>query len=416
MIEAARNWAGNVTYRADRIHYPSTVDEVQHIVRSETNIRGLGSRHSFSRIADSAALVDVSQLPSRFEIAADRSAVTVDAGMTYGRLVGLLAPESLAVHNLASLPHISIAGAIATGTHGSGLRLGNLATAVSGLELITGTGDLISLTREHPDFDGAVVSLGALGVLVAVTLDVEPSFQVEQRVYDDVRLDDLARNARTMFGAAYSVSAFTDWTDNAQQLWVKHRVGAQRIDISSEFGITAAVDNRHPIRGLSADACTPQLGVTGSWADRLPHFLLDFTPSVGEEIQSEFFVDIADAAAAVAAVRSVQPDIESALVVSELRTIAADHLWLSPHNGRDTLALHFTWVLDQELAERAARIVTEALIGLDPRPHWGKVFDPTLFDATGYPHLAEFLDLADRLDPERRFRNTWFDEVLIRSR
>ncbi len=405
-----QNWAGNVTYSASEVARPGSMTELAAAITSGPRVRALGSRHSFSTIADAATILDTTGLPEFLELSADRDAVTVNGSMTYGRLVELLAPFRFALHNLASLPHISIAGAIATGTHGSGDRNGNLATAVRALQIMTPDAEVLSLDRSDPDFAGAVVSLGALGVVTAVTLEIEPAFDVEQTVYDGPDLAAVGESFDDIFSSAYSVSAFTMWQGKAEQLWVKHRVG----DESKPLSFVEATEKRHPILGIDAQACTDQFGVPGAWADRLPHFKMEFTPSAGEEIQSEFFVDRNDAAAAIAAIDAVGAEIADALLISELRTVARDDLWMSPHVGRDSLAIHFTWVPDQSLAEAAASTVANAIGHLSPRAHWGKVFDPSQFDLRQFDRLSDFTSLVERVDPRGRFQNDWYATVLER--
>lgn len=402
-----KNWAGNVTYLADSVVRPESMSQLAAAIDAAPKARALGSRHSFTNIADSATIIDTTGLPEFLELSADRSTVTVNGSMTYGRLAELLAPFRFAVHNLASLPHISIAGAIATGTHGSGDRNGNLASAVAGIQIMTPEGEIFSSTRGEPDFNGAVVSLGALGVVTGVTLDIGPAFSIEQRVYDGPSLTDLGESFDVVFSSAYSVSAFTMWRGQAEQVWVKHRVG----DDQRTLPFVAATEKRHPLLGIDAEACTGQFGVAGLWSDRLPHFKMEFTPSVGDEIQSEFFVDRADAAAAISAIDAIGGDLAEALLVSELRTIAADDLWMSPHVGRDSLAFHFTWIPDQAKAEDAAHRVADAISHLSPRAHWGKVFDPTQFDLGQFERLADFHALTERLDPKGRFQNSWHQAI-----
>jgi xylitol oxidase len=406
-----RNWAGNVSYEPGSVVRPTSVEELGRVIASASAdrraVRALGSRHSFNRIAYAETVIDTSGLPERFEILEDRTAVTVNGSMTYGRLVELLEPHGLAVHNLASLPHISIAGAITTGTHGSGSGNGNLATSVAALSIMTADGSIWSVSRGDIDFAGAVVSLGALGVMTSVTLDVLPAFDVAQQVFIGAPLTEAVDRFEEIFSSGYSVSVFTHWRGSADQIWVKYRAG----DTSGAVPGQAATKRLHPIIDLDAEACTEQLGIAGSWADRLPHFRMDFTPSSGEEIQSEFFVDLADGPAAIQALDHLGAELGDAMMVSELRTIAADDLWLSQSYGRPSLAFHFTWQPDQAVADAAARAVGAALAELSPRPHWGKVFDPAQFDLTKFDRLADFLALVDRLDPNGTFSNQWFTDV-----
>lgn len=406
-----KNWAGNLEYTADDIACPVTVSEVAAELTGAAHVRALGTRHSFNDIADAPTIIDMRSLGEHLELHADRTSITVNASMTYGRLAELLAPLGFAVHNLASLPHISIAGAISTGTHGSGRRNGNLATAVRGVELATSSGEVGRLVAGDDDFPGAVVGLGALGVLTKVTLEIEPAFDVRQHVFDDLESATFGENLESIMGAAYSVSGFTRWNGVVEQVWVKDRVGRDPAPGDELFGAARADVNRHPIRGVNAEACTEQLGVVGSWSERLPHFRLDFTPSAGAEIQSEFFVPWADARPALDAIHAVGPRLTEALLISEIRSVQGDDLWMSPHHGRDSLALHFTWGPDQAAAEAAATLVGDVLAEFDARVHFGKVFAPRHGNLASFERLDDFLELTSRFDPRGAFRNAWFDRV-----
>jgi xylitol oxidase len=409
------NWAGTHAYRATRIHRPSTVEELQEIVARAPRVRVLGSRHSFSDIADSAELVSLEGLPADIVVDRERMTVAVGAGVRYGELAEALNAEGLALHNLASLPHISIAGAIATATHGSGDGNGNLATAVAGLQLVTSDGELIDVARGDSDFDGLVVGLGALGAVVRVMLDVEPSYEIRQRVFERLEWDALVEHFDAIAATGYSVSVFTRWGAAVEQVWVKSRVADGPEEIRDElFGAVAATVDRHPIIGLDPVNCTPQLGVAGLWSDRLPHFRMGFTPSKGDEIQSEFFAPRAHALAAIEAMRGLGDRLEPLLLVSEIRTMAADRLWMSPQCGQATAALHFTWKREPEAVLRALAEVEAALRPVGARPHWGKVFVARAADiAPLYERLGDFVALMERLDPRGAFRNAWLEERVL---
>jgi alditol oxidase len=409
------NWAGTHAYRATRIHRPSTVEELQEIVARAPRIRVLGSRHSFSDVADSAELVSLEGLPADIVVDRQRMTVSVGAGVKYGELAETLNAEGVALHNLASLPHISVAGAIATATHGSGDGNGNLATAVAGLQLVTSDGELIDVARGDPDFDGVVVGLGALGAVTRVSAAIEPSYEIRQRVFERLEWDALFEHFDAIAATGYSVSAFTRWGEDVEQVWVKSRVADGPEEVRDElFGAVAATVDRHPIIGLDPINCTPQLGVAGLWSDRLPHFRMGFTPSKGDEIQSEFFVPRARAVAAIEAMRGLGDRLEPLLLVSEIRTMAADRLWMSPQCGQATAALHFTWKREPEAVLRALAEVEAALRPLGARPHWGKVFVARAADiAPLYEHLGDFVALMERLDPRGAFRNAWLEERLL---
>lgn len=407
------NWAGNLTYGASALREPDSVDELCEIVAAEPVVRGLGSRHSFNRIADTTGVqVSVAALPAVIDIDPDARQVTVSAGLRYGELVEELDRAGWALHNLASLPHISVAGAIATGTHGSGDHNGSLASSVAGLELVTADGSLLTVRRGEPDFAGMVVSLGCLGIVTRVTLDIVPTFQVRQDVYEGVSWESIADHLDAITASAYSVSMFTDWGDaGAGQAWLKSR--ADVTPPADFFGAPPATRELHPLPDESAEFTTRQLGAPGAWWDRLPHFRLGFTPSNGEELQTEYLVPRFHAQGAIDAVRSLAPVIRPHLFVSELRTIAADDLWLSPSHDVDCLAIHFTWRMHVPEVTALLPTLDDALVEFGARPHWGKVFESSRERlAVAYPHIADFRTLAERLDPNGTFRNAQTTEWL----
>ena len=415
MSVTERNWAGNHRYRAERIHRPSTLEEVQEIVAAAGQVRALGSRHSFSDIADATELVTLSALPA--DVVLDRAAATVScgAGVTYGELAGVLNGEGMALHNMASLPHISVAGAVATATHGSGDANGNLATAVAGLEMVTSSGDVVTASRGDPDFDGLVVGLGALGVVTRLTLDVEPAYDVRQRVFEELAWDMLFEHFGEITAGGYSVSVLTRWGGTVDQVWVKSRVTDAREAVRHDlFGARPATVDRHLILGLDPVNCTPQLGRAGSWSDRLPHFRIGFTPSSGAELQSEYLVPREHAVDAIQAVRALAERIRPLLQVCEIRTIAADDLWMSPQYGRDTVGIHFTWTLEPDAVVRVLTDLEPALAPYAARPHWGKLF---LTDATTiaarYERLPDFARLVETHDPRGAFRNEWLEAHVL---
>ncbi len=411
------NWAGNYFYGASALHRPNSIEEVQELVAAADQIKALGSRHSFNDVADSPGeQLSLEAMPVELTVDRDAKTVTVDAGARYGAFAERLHEAGLAVHNLASLPHISVAGAVATGTHGSGDHSGNLSTAVAGLELVTADGSLASVRRGDADFDGAVVALGALGVVTRVTLDVEPTFEVRQDVYENLPWSTLGEHFDEITSAAYSVSLFTNWSElGINQLWLKSRADAGTT-IAGEptfLGATLAARQLHPLPGVSAESTTEQGGLAGPWWNRLSHFRLDFTPSKGEEIQTEYLFAREHAVAAIGAIRALGPKIAPHLYISEIRTMKADELWLSPSYGRDTVAIHFTWKREDAVLELLPSI-DAALAPFDARPHWGKVFetDARRLDAL-YPKLPEFRQLAERLDPQGKFHNDFLRRTIF---
>lgn len=412
MITSERNWAGNYTYRAARIHHPASVDELCEIVARAPKIHALGSRHCFNDIADSGELVSLDRLDLPIEIDREAGTVTASGGIRYGVLAQALEREGLALHNMASLPHISVAGSVATATHGSGDANRNLATAVAALELVASDGDLITTARGDDDFAGMVVSLGALGVVTRVTLDVEPSYLVRQEVFEDLPWDVLYERFDEVMSSAHSVSLFLDFGDTVGSVWLKSRLDPERpIPLRDHFlGATAATRHRHPMPTMSGDNCTAQLGVPGAWMDRLPHFRMDRTPASGDEIQAEYMVARRFAIPALEALRALAEVIRPHLLISEVRTVAADDLWLSSAYGTETVCLHFSWKPDQEGVNQVLPVVERALAPFAPRPHWGKEFVAGARELEErYERLPDFRRLAERLDRRGAFRNAFLD-------
>lgn len=413
------NWAGNHHYRAAAVHHPESEDELQALVRNASSIQALGSRHSFNAIADCDGVqVCLDKMPVKVDIDEAAMTVTVGGGSSYGALAVELAAHGYALGNLASLPHISVAGAIATATHGSGDGNANLAADVVALRLVDGTGKIHCVTRaETADFAGYVVGLGALGIVTEVTLNIRPNYTVAQHVYLDLDWDQVLQDYEAVTSRAYSVSLFTDWSgDTVGQAWFKQQIGDGRsTDYPEELlGGTAAAVAIHPLPGVSAVNCTQQLGVAGPWQDRLSHFRMEFMPSAGEEIQSEYLIDRAHAVPAINALRALSGVITPLLQVGEIRSIAADDLWMSTAQGRDSVAFHFTWFRDQSAVVEVVKLVEEALAPFAARPHWGKVFDAGAASlAPLYPRFGDFKKLAQQLDPEGKLRNDFLQEVVF---
>ncbi len=412
------NWAGNVVYDAERVHRPASMQELQELLARAPRIRVLGSRHSFNTIANSSELVSLRRLPGGLQVQPEAGTVSCPAAFTYGELSQLLSEKRLALANLGSLSQISVAGSVATATHGSGDRYGNLATAVAGLELVTSTGELITARRGEEDFEGLVVGLGALGAVTRITLDVEPAYEVSQRVYEGLSWRALDAHFDELAAAGDSVSVFTRWDDAAGQVWVKRRVdGAWPPSGDQLFDARAAVRQLHPIPGGDPAACTTQLGRAGPWYDRLPHFRFEFAPSAGEELQSEYLLPRSHAREAIEAIRRVSPRIRPLLYIGEIRTVAADALWMSPQYRRDTVAFHFTWHRAQERVMALLTELEQALAPFESRPHWGKLFLAQADEITRmYERSSDFAKLVARFDPRGVFRNDWLEARVLGRR
>jgi xylitol oxidase len=414
--EKLKNWAGNLTYSTDKVYYPASATEVQELVKKYDKLKVLGTRHCFNDIADSKDnLVSTKQLNKIISLDAAAKTVTVEAGIKYGELAPYLDNKGFALHNLASLPHISVAGAVITATHGSGVHNGNLSTAVAAIEFISADGTLhtLSKTKDGERFNAAVVGLGAIGILTKVTLNLLPTFTVRQYVYEQLPMAALKEHFEEIVGAGYSVSLFTDWqTENINEVWIKSKDREEMMfDPKADFyGAKAATKNMHPIAALSAENCTEQMGVPGPWYERLPHFKMGFTPSSGVELQAEYFISKANAVEAIFAVAKLGKEIGPHLFITEIRTMAADDLWMSPCYKQDSVTIHFT--LKQEIPEvmKLLPVIEKALEPFKAKPHWGKLFTLSHQQlANRYEKMPAFVKLLKEYDPKGKFRNAFLD-------
>ena len=417
-MEKLKNWSGNLEYSTNNIFYPKSVKEVQDLIKKTTRLRTLGTRHCFNTIADSKDnLISTRELNKVISLDSNTRSVTVEAGIKYGELCPYLDEKGFALHNLASLPHISVAGSCATATHGSGVGNGNLATAVIALEFVTADGSIVNLSKEKDGekFLGAVVGLGALGVVTKLTLAIQPKFMMRQYVYEHLPVSQLKENFDKIMSAGYSVSLFTDWqTDSINEVWIKSRVEGTNNNPPQEFfGAKLAAKNLHPIAELSAENCTEQLGVPGPWYERMPHFKMGFTPSSGKELQAEYFIPRKNAVEAMLAITKLAKQIGPHLFISEIRTIAADKLWMSPCRNQDSVAIHFT--LKQEIPEvnRLLPFIEKELEPFNVRPHWGKLFTISAKQlASRYEKMADFKKLVASYDPNGKFRNDFLNKTI----
>jgi xylitol oxidase len=411
-----KNWSGNLEYGTERLYSANSLEEVRAFVAKQAKLKVLGTRHCFNTIANSTdQFLSVRPMAKIATLDDKARAVTVEGGMSYGQLCPDLDSKGFALHNLASLPHISIAGACSTATHGSGDKNGNLATAVSALELVTASGDVVRLSRrdDGETFRGAVVGLGALGVITKVTLDVQPTFQVRQFVYENLPMSQWSENFEAIESSAYSVSLFTDWKQQRfNEVWLKNRVEEGKAMYAPEefYGAKRATRNLHPIAELSAENCTEQMGVPGPWYERLPHFKMGFTPSAGKELQSEYFVPRPNAVEAVMAVEQLHEKISPHLLISEIRTIAADDLWMSPCYKQPCVTIHFTWKQDWPAVQKLLPVIERNLAPFGARPHWGKLFTiPPAQLHPNYEKLPKFVALCKKFDPQGKFRNEFLN-------
>ena len=412
-----KNWAGNLEYSAASVVRPGSVSELAELVASAERVKALGSRHCFNDVADTSGVqVVLDRLPGDVEVDSSRRVARVAGGLTYGDLGLALEAHGWALHNMASLPHISVAGAVQTGTHGSGIASPALASAVKAVEFVRASGEVERLEEADGDeFFGSVVGLGALGIVTALELKVEPTYQVRQQVFEGLPWDTVLADYDAVAGDGYSVSLFTDYAgESVPQAWRKVRVDAEPGPAPSSFhGGARATVARHPLPDMDALNCTQQLDVPGPWLDRLPHFRHEFTPSAGDELQTEYLLPRSQAAGALQAVRGLAGKLAPLLFVSEVRTIAADEFWLSPSYRQDSVALHFTWRPLQADVEAFLPELEAALAPYAARPHWGKLFTVTTPELERlFPRFADFRELVAKRDPEGKFRNAYLDRIL----
>jgi xylitol oxidase len=415
-----KNWAGNLEYSTESLYSANSLDRARDFVKKQSQLKVLGTRHCFNNIADSNYnFLSLRSMDKVIALDPQARTVTVEAGISYGQLAPYLESKGFALHNLASLPHISIAGACSTATHGSGVKNGNLATAVSGLEMVTATGDVVSLSRQKDGetFRGAVVGLGALGAMTKITLDIQPTFTMRQYVYENLPLKQMKEHFDMIESSAYSVSLFTDWQkQRLNEVWIKSRVEeGKAFNAAPEFfGAKLATRNLHPIAELSAESCTQQMGVPGPWYERLPHFRMGFTPSAGKELQSEYFVPRQHAIEAILAVERLHDQVGPHLMISEIRAIAADDLWMSPCYKQDCVTIHFTWKQDWPAVSKLLPVIEKELVPFKARPHWGKLFTTSAAQLKSiYEKMPEFIQLSKQYDPRGKFRNEFLNRNIF---
>jgi xylitol oxidase len=408
-----KNWSGNIEYRPAEIARPESISELQKVVADSRKVRAYGSGHSFNTLADTdGTLIAFSEFDKNIEIDSSKMLVRVPAGVRYGEVAPKLHANGFALRNMGSLPHITVVGATSTGTHGSGVGNKNLSGSIAEIELITATGDAITL--DQSELPAARVALGSIGIIHHLTLDIVPTYDVAQTVYFDLPFVQLISNLDAILSAGYSVSVLSMWGDEfVDQVWVKSKIGTNPVLTQNEwFGAKLATRKSNPIREADSAAATEQFGLPGPWFERLPHFKLDFTPSFGEELQTEYFIDRKDAPAALNAIYKIREELSELIMVCEMRTVAQDENWLSEAYGRETFVFHFTWRPNIPAVEKLLLKIEASLEPFKARPHWGKVFTNNAFDFSSlYPKFNSFLTYRGTYDPSRKFVNklleTW---------
>ncbi len=415
--EHLSNWAGNLQYSTNNVYYPKTVEEVQEVVKRCNKVKALGSKHSFNTIANSKDnFISLSNLNKVVSLDKANNTITIESGTRYGDFAPYLDQHGYALENLASLPHITVAGATATGTHGSGVTHGNLSSQVAAIEFVNAKGDVINLSKKDGDkFYGAIVNLGAVGIVTKATLNVIPTFKMKQVVYMNMPMSALKDHFADVESKGYSVSLFTTWANkNINEVWVKRVANDNDSPAPHElFGATLATKNMHPVQEQSAENTTDQMGVPGTWYERMPHFKMGFKPSTGKELQAEFFVPIEHAYDAIMAVETLNEKITPHLFITEIRTIKADDLWMSPCYKQTAVAIHFTFKQETDAVMQLLPLIEQQLMPFNVKPHWAKLFtlDPKILQSR-YQKLADFKQLVAEYDPEGKFRNDFLEKNL----
>ncbi len=415
--EHLSNWAGNLQYSTNNVYYPKTVEEVQEVVKRCNKVKALGSKHSFNTIANSKDnFISLSNLNKVVSLDKANNTITIESGTRYGDFAPYLDQHGYALENLASLPHITVAGATATGTHGSGVTHGNLSSQVAAIEFVNAKGDVINLSKKDGDkFYGAIVNLGAVGIVTKATLNVIPTFKMKQVVYMNMPMSALKDHFADVESKGYSVSLFTTWANkNINEVWVKSVANDNDSPAPHElFGATLATKNMHPVQEQSAENTTDQMGVPGTWYERMPHFKMGFKPSTGKELQAEFFVPIEHAYDAIMAVETLNEKITPHLFITEIRTIKADDLWMSPCYKQTAVAIHFTFKQETDAVMQLLPLIEQQLMPFNVKPHWAKLFtlDPKILQSR-YQKLANFKQLVAEYDPDGKFRNDFLEKNL----
>jgi xylitol oxidase len=407
--DVERNWARNLTYSAP-VEHPESVEAAQELVAGAERVHALGTRHSFSECADGdGVLIALDRIPADLEIDEAARTATVGAATRMGDLGQALDEAGWALANLASLPHISVGGAVATGTHGSGDALGTMSSEVRGLEMIGPDGELRAVGGDDVELAGSVVALGALGVVTRLTLAIEPTYTVRQDAYVDLPWEAVRESFDAVMASGYSVSLFTRWRGPVPRALVKSRGTTPPDDLFGARPAAGAIGAAEV--GLDVKM-TEQGGVEGPWWDRLPHFRMAATPSVGEELQSEYLIPRPVIGLALEAMLELADAVDPALHVTEIRTMRADDLWLSGAYGTDAVSIGFTWRDLPDLVLPLLPRIEERLLPLGARPHWGKLFAVGgLRLHSHYPRWTDFEALRDVRDPERTFGNAFLTRV-----
>lgn len=409
-----QNWAKNITFSSQNYIEIENLTQLQKVIESSNKLKVIGTGHSFSEIADTTGtLISLKNLDAEIEIDEKSQTVRVSAGTSYANLAKYLEKNGWALSNLASLGEITIAGAVMTGTHGSGSDNKVLSDSVVAIEMILASGDKFVIDRkDFAQFPGFVVSFGALGVFTKLTLKIVKSFSVKQVVYENIPIQSVLENFNEIFDRPYSASYFSNWSPkNTGQIWMKFLDNEKFSELQSNaYGGNLALTNQHPVKVNHPGNCTEQMGVAGKWLFRLPHFKLDSSPASGDEVQTEYLVDRDYVQGYINELTKIGEDIAARVYATEIRTMSSDDLWLSGAYGRETVGFHFTWKKTSEVKDFLP--VIENILGKNKgRPHWGKLFStPRAQLIERYPKYEEFRQLIQKYDSGNKFRNKFIEQ------
>lgn len=397
------NWGGNFNYSTQNIQYPRSVAEVQQIVKNAGKLRVVGSRHSFSKIADSeCTMLSTIGLNKIIGINGSIPSVTVQGGLTYTDLLTSLNTAGFALPNLASLAEISVGGAASTNAHGTGVANQALANHIRSMEIVLANGSLLTIGPNDPRLKGMAAGLGAFGVVTQLELKLVPAFNITTYTYVNMPVQNSYENFAALQNMGFGVLLVNMFTApdawNIAIVYARSDANNTAMLTSNLFGGTLVSQTTQP--SYLALLSIAQIGLSG----------VD-----GNEIQTEYFVPISKAVEAIKAVTAVAnstnifPSLATAFVI---RTIASDDLWMSEYYGNDTMvAIHFSWQNNVTAVEAVLPQLERAMIPYGARPHWGKMFtmEPEDF-LPHYPKVNEFKKLAEQLDPKGKFRNEFLEE------
>ncbi len=408
-----KNWARNLEFSAGEFLEINSISQLQEVINNSDKVKVLGTGHSFSPIADtSGSLISIKKLDPEIHIDSKMQTVSVSAGTSYAQLARYLEANGWALENLASLGEITVAGAIMTGTHGSGSSNTVLSNAVVEIEMILASGEKLLLNQQNlEEFNGFIVSFGALAVFTRLKLKIVKSFSIKQIVYENITSKSVSEYFDEIFDNAYSVSYFNSWAKNSTgQIWMKFLSDKDTSTLpKNAFGGNLAVANQHPVKVNDPSTCTEQMGAPGKWLYRLPHFKLDSSPASGDEVQTEYLVDRKYVKEYIEELSLIGDEIADKVYATEIRTIKADNLWLSGAYERPTVGFHFTWKKSADIETFLPKI--EQILGQNGgRPHWGKLFSTNKNQLiTRYPKFSNFQQLLKKYDPDGKFRNQFID-------